>query len=80
MLPFTADSHEGLIFEKLHQDAVPMDARRQDIPPSLRFAVHRAMHRDQAVRYDSWQDFCDDLAIALPQVPRPCLLYTSRCV
>lgn len=71
MLPFTADSHEGLIFEKLNQDAVPMDARRQDIPPSLRFAVHRAMHRDQAVRYDSWQDFCDDLAIALPQVPRP---------
>lgn len=70
-LPFTADSHEGLIFEKLNQDAVPMDARRQDIPPSLRFAVHRAMHRDQAVRYDSWQDFCDDLAIALPQVPRP---------
>lgn len=71
MLPFTADSHEGLIYEKLNQDAVPMDARRQDIPPSLRFAVHRAMHRDQAVRYDSWEDFCDDLAIALPQVPRP---------
>lgn len=22
-------------------------------------------------RYDSWQNFCDDLAIALPQVPRP---------
>lgn len=71
MLPFTADSHEGLIYEKLNQDAVPMDARRQDIPPSLRFAVHRAMHRDQAVRYDDWEGFCDDLAIALPQVPRP---------
>ncbi|NJD35757.1 MAG: cyclic nucleotide-binding domain-containing protein [Betaproteobacteria bacterium] len=71
MLPFTADSHEGLILEKLNQDAVPMDTRRHDIPPSLRFAVHRAMHRDPAVRYDTWKDFCDDLAIALPLVPRP---------
>jgi len=26
---------------------------------------------NQAVRDDSWQDFCGDLAIALPQVPRP---------
>lgn len=70
-LPFTADSHEGLIYEKLNQDAVPMDRRRQDIPASLRFAVHRAMHRDKAVRYDTWKDFCDDLAVALPLVPRP---------
>lgn len=71
MLPFIADSHEGLILEKLNQDAIPMDRRRRDIPASLRFAVHRAMHRDKAVRYDTWQDFCDDLAIALPLVPRP---------
>lgn len=71
MLPFTADSHESLIYQKLHEDAVPLDRRRQDIPQSLRFAVHRAMHRDKEVRYDSWKDFCDDLAVALPLVPRP---------
>lgn len=70
-LPFTADSHERLIYEKLNQDAVPMDQRRRDIPASLRFAIHRAMHRDKAVRYDTWKDFCDDLAVALPLVPRP---------
>ena len=71
MLPFNADSHEDLIYQKLHDDAIPLDSRRQNIPPSLRFAVHRAMHRDKEVRYDSWQAFCDDLAIALPLVPRP---------
>jgi serine/threonine protein kinase len=71
LLPFNADSYENLIYQKLHEDPIPLDRRRQDIPPSLRFAVHRAMHRDQAVRYDSWKAFCDDLARALPLVPRP---------
>lgn len=71
LLPFNADSHESLIYQKLHEDAIPLDRRRQDIPQSLRFAVHRAMHRDKDVRYDSWKAFCDDLAIALPLVPRP---------
>lgn len=70
-LPFTAESHESLIYQKLHDDPVSLEQRRQDIPQWLRFAVHRAMHRDKAVRYDSWKSFCDDLANALPLVPRP---------
>lgn len=70
-LPFSSRSHEGLIYQKLNEDAVPLERRRQDIPQALRFAVHRAMHRDIEVRYDSWKAFCDDLAAALPHVERP---------
>ncbi|TRZ70550.1 MAG: serine/threonine protein kinase [Rhodocyclaceae bacterium] len=70
-LPFTADSHESLIYQKLNADPVSLDQRRQDIPQTLRFAVHRAMHRNNEVRYGSWKSFCDDLAVALPLVPRP---------
>lgn len=70
-LPFNANSKEALIYQKLHGEAVPLEKRRQDIPQSLRFAVHRAMHPDKDHRYNSWKEFCDDLATAIPQVVRP---------
>ena len=66
MLPFTAKSHDEMIYQKLHEEALPLEKRRQDIPQALRFAVHRAMHRDKDMRYASWKAFCDDLATALP--------------
>jgi hypothetical protein len=70
-LPFSADSHESLIFQKLcGDDDVPLEQRRQDLPAALCAAVSRAMHRDMAERYASWREFCDDLAAALPDVDR----------
>lgn len=71
MLPFTAKSYDEMIYQKLHEEALPLEKRRQDIPPALRFAVHRAMHRDKEMRYSSWKAFCDDLVAALPSVERP---------
>jgi len=70
-LPFTANSKDALIYQKLHGEAVPLESRRQGIPQSLRFAVNRAMHPDKEHRYTSWKEFCDDLSLALPQVVRP---------
>ena len=70
-LPFTADSFDGLLKQKLAGEFVSVEDRRKDIPNSLRFVVHRAIHPDPQVRYDSWQAFCDDLKNALPQLDRP---------
>jgi serine/threonine protein kinase len=70
-LPYTANSKDALIYQKLHGEAVPLENRRQGIPQSLRFAVNRAMHPDKEHRYTSWKEFCDDLAMALPLVVRP---------
>ena len=70
-LPFTANSKDELIYQKLHGEAVPLEKRRQDIPQPLRFAVNRAMHPDKDLRYSSWTEFCDDLAVTLPQILRP---------
>lgn len=69
-LPFTATTSEALIFQKLSGESLPLEHRRQDIPQLLRFAVHRAMHADKEMRYNSWKDFCDDLATAFPQKDR----------
>lgn len=71
MLPFTAKSYDEMIYQKLHEEALPLEKRRLDIPQALRFAVHRAMHRDKDMRYSTWKSFCDDLAAALPSVERP---------
>ena len=70
-LPFNATSKDALIYQKLHGEAVPLEKRRQDLPQSLRFAVNRAMHPEKDHRYTSWKAFCDDLAIAIPEVARP---------
>jgi serine/threonine protein kinase len=69
-LPFTAKSYDEMIYQKLHEEALPLEKRRLDIPQALRFAVHRAMHRDPEMRYRSWKGLCDDLAAALPTLEK----------
>ncbi len=69
-LPFNAKTYDEMIYQKLHEDALPLEKRRLDIPQALRFAVHRAMHRDADMRYRSWKGLCDDLAAALPTLEK----------
>jgi len=70
-LPFTADTFDGLLKQKLGGEFVPLENRRSDISKELRFVVHCAIHPDPQVRYKSWQAFCDGLSFALPQLSRP---------
>ncbi len=70
-LPFTADTFESMLRQKLAGEYVSIEERRKDLPNALRFVVHRAIHPDPQIRYDSWQAFCDDLRNALPQLDRP---------
>jgi eukaryotic-like serine/threonine-protein kinase len=69
-LPFDAGSFQEMIYQKLQDKFVPLETRRSDIPPGLRFVVHRALHPDPETRYASWENLCDDLALAMPQVNR----------
>lgn len=69
-LPFNANTYDEMIYQKLHEDALPLEKRRLDIPQALRFAVHRAMHRAPEMRYRSWKGLCDDLAAALPTLEK----------
>ena len=69
--PFTAKSPEDLIYQKLNEEVLSLESWRSDIPQALRFAVHRAMHKDRELRYTNWRAFFDDLAAALPQIAIP---------
>jgi len=78
--PFRGTTFQALIHEKLHEDFVPIETRRKDLPSALRFVVHRAMHRDFEVRYSSWGQFCEDLSRAVPEqdLPREIVFDSAR--
>jgi len=69
--PFTAQTPEDLIYQKLNEDVMSLESWRSDIPQALRFAVHRAMHKDRELRYATWKAFFDDLVAALPRIAIP---------
>jgi eukaryotic-like serine/threonine-protein kinase len=70
MLPFNAGNFQEMIEEKMSSSFVPLETRRKDLSGEVRFAIHRAIHPNPDIRYNAWQAFCDDLALALPQVSR----------
>jgi serine/threonine protein kinase len=78
--PFRGTTFQALIHEKLHEDFVPLEARRTDLPGALRFVVHRAMHRNCEMRYSSWGEFCDELSRAVPveELPREIAFDSAR--
>jgi serine/threonine protein kinase len=61
-LPFQATSNYGMVYQICNGDAPPPSTFRTDVPPSLDAIVARAMQRDLAARYQSWEEFAHDLA------------------
>ena len=66
--PFTADNQASMIYQKTYTDPIALESRRAYVPPALRFAVHRAIHRNPALRYTRWEAFREDLALAFPEM------------
>jgi len=66
--PFNTQSVAAMIAQKTTGEALPLEARRADLPPELRFAVNRAMHKSPAVRYPNWSSLCEDLARLMPEL------------
>ncbi|MDP2239406.1 MAG: serine/threonine-protein kinase [Burkholderiales bacterium] len=73
-LPFGATNIAALAYQMLNQDPPLPSAFRRDIPPRIDEVVRRALERDLNRRYQSWQEFSDDLvAAAAGGMPRPTL-------
>ncbi len=66
--PHKSDIQADVIHEKLHGTPVPLESRRPNLPPALRAAIDRAMHRDRAVRFRTWQAFREALSQAFPEL------------
>jgi eukaryotic-like serine/threonine-protein kinase len=69
-LPFQATNIAALAHQILNADPPLPSEYRPDIPGEIDVVVRRAIERDAAVRYHTWQQFADDLAaIAAGGVP-----------
>jgi len=61
-LPFQSTSNYGMIYQICNTDPPPPSTFRTDMPVSLDAVVARAMQKEIAARYQSWEEFSHDLA------------------
>jgi tRNA A-37 threonylcarbamoyl transferase component Bud32 len=66
--PNQGTDQAAMIYDKLHNDPVPLESRRPEVPAGLRAAIYRAMHRDRRVRYQSWKVFREVLSATFPEI------------
>jgi serine/threonine protein kinase len=60
-LPFEGANTMSVIYQIVNTDAEPPSAHREGVPPELEAIVLRAIAKDPAVRYPSWESFGQDL-------------------
>ena len=60
-LPFDAATSYSMIYQIMNIDPQPPSTFRPEIPPELDAIVMRAMAKDVAHRYQSWDEFARDL-------------------
>jgi len=64
VLPFRGTNKYAMIYQ-ITQHEPPPSAERQQVPAALDRIVRRAMHKDAAKRYQSGDEFAEDLIAAL---------------
>lgn len=60
-LPFDARNNYSMIYQIMNIEPPPPSTFRPEIPHALDKIVMRAMHKDVAQRYQSWDEFARDL-------------------
>ncbi len=60
-LPFDASNNFSMIYHIINIDPPPPSSFRPEAPPVLDKIVQRAMEKDTAKRYQTWEEFANDL-------------------
>ena len=60
-LPFDASNNSSMIYHIINIDPPPPSAFRPQIGPEMDAIVRRAMEKDTAKRYQTWDEFANDL-------------------
>ena len=63
-LPFTATNNYSMMYQITNVEPAPPSSLRKEIPPSVDRIVKKAMEKDLARRYQTWEEFSLDLAEA----------------
>jgi len=60
-LPFDSSNNYSMIYNIINIEPPPPSAFRPEIPPALDKIVRRAMEKETAKRYQTWEEFAGDL-------------------
>ena len=60
-LPFSRDTYQTAIYAILHEDPEPLASSRSDVPEIHEMVIHKALQKDPHKRYQSLEDFIQDL-------------------
>jgi len=60
-LPFDASNNSSMIYNIINIDPPPPSTFRPEIPAAMDVIVQRAMEKDTAKRYQTWDEFANDL-------------------
>ena len=69
-LPFQGTNNYSMIYQIINVDPPPPMQVRPDIPPRVDAIVMRALAKDAAARYQTWDELAHDLATALGKEER----------
>jgi serine/threonine protein kinase len=63
-LPFQGTNNYSMIYQIINVDPARPSQLRADLPPRIEAIVMRALKKDPAERYTSWDEFAHDLVVA----------------
>lgn len=64
-LPFEADNQFNMVYQVMHSATPKPSSLRAELPPVLDVIVDKAMAKDRDARYQTWEEFANDLAQAV---------------
>src|SRR5688572_10216 len=70
-LPFQANNNYSMIYQIINTEATPPSAVRPEVPPQLDAVIRRALHKNTAERYQTWEELSHDLVAVFGNLQKP---------
>ena len=70
-LPFQATNNYGMIYQIINTEAPAPSLVRPEVPPQLDAIVKRALQKDTADRYQTWEEVAHDLVAVFGNLQKP---------
>ena len=70
-LPFQANNNYSMIYQIINTEATPPSNLRPEVPSSLDAIVKRALQKNTADRYQSWEEISHDLVAVFGNLQKP---------
>lgn len=70
-LPFKATNNYSMVYQIINVDPPPPSVLRPEIPTAVDLIVKRALEKDLANRFHTWEDFAEALADTFNNLQRP---------